>query len=189
MEDIMNKKNKATKNFSEVEGFVNYPYDHVLTLTEYKSKSMDLVEQVMLETQVDAEKKEVNKNFSDKLNAIKQKIKELTEILNDNKERVEGKCVVKFNKDATRKFIIHPDTGDVIFEGATDLIEQGKARNAFNEKALIEIEPPNIWENELDNRFNNAEDNINFADTNETFEKDEAKKSADDEISVAADGQ
>ncbi|MDR3113402.1 MAG: hypothetical protein LBU09_03410 [Endomicrobium sp.] len=128
----MSKKNKETP-YHEMESKQQYSYEHVFNFEEEKAKSQELVKSHGELDAANREKEIMVAKFRQRLKEIEKNINRLCNELREGKERRRDDCVVKYNEDLTHIYVLHPDTGSVIFDRDLDFAEQADVKDAWDE--------------------------------------------------------
>lgn len=104
-----------------------------LTEIERSLKNQELVTLTREQYNVETEKKEITKDFSERLKALRQRIQEVVLIVEQNQQFAEVECVIEVDLDKRMTTVTRQDTAEVIEERtATEKeIEHASQRRMF----------------------------------------------------------
>lgn len=109
------------KKFHDMEGTTEYPCEITFTPEQLTEKRDRLVDCIKEAENVTEEKKGVVADYNKKLSELHR---EQNQLCNDILKKSENKtvtCKVKFNFDKGEKYVIHPQTGEIIKTAPIDL--------------------------------------------------------------------
>lgn len=128
----MTKKKASTTQYHDMESKQYHNYEHVFNFDEEKAKSQELVRAHGDLAETNAERKIEMDRFNQRSKEIVKNIDRLCNELREGKEQRNGECVVKYSADLTHVYVLHPDTGSVIFDRDLDMVEQSEVKDAWD---------------------------------------------------------
>lgn len=173
MKKNLKKQNKTKKAQEEpMICTTEYPVDIHFSPEELAEKSDQLVDSHRIINEIMMERKEAMSEFNKRLSGINKDISKLCSDLTKKFENKMATCQVRYDFDKGLKYILHPQTGDVIKEVELDLddhrlYEEWKASKKREIKPVtlclpageaIEVKDENIPNND-ENGNEEGEDN------------------------------
>lgn len=166
----MARKTKKEQKFHEMEGTTEYPCEITFTPEELTEKRDRLVSCIKEAEDVTEEKKGVVADYNKQLSELHR---EQNQLCNDILKKSTNKtvtCKVKFNFDKGEKYVIHPQTGEVIKTAPIDLddirlkeeFEAGKHKKGPVNVTLALPPSENVIETTAQEVTNNDDDTNNM---------------------------
>ena len=162
----MARKAKKTQVYHEMEATTEYPCEITFTPEELTEKRDRLVSCIKEAEDVAEEKKGVVADYNKQLSELHREQNQLCNEILKKSENKTVTCKVKFNFDKGEKYVIHPQTGEIIKTAPVDLddirlkeeFEAGKQNGPVNITLAL---PPaeNIVETTAEEVNNNDDDN------------------------------
>lgn len=126
------KIKKKADGFDEMEAKTVAIIEYSFTPEDMVQKRDELVAAFKEKTNLEIKKSAMNKEFGDKIKVQDDIITKTVEAIEMRKEKREVECTVKYNWTKGEKYIIHPQTGEVIYTYGLDLFDD-KLRKEFEE--------------------------------------------------------
>lgn len=138
----MKKNFKKNNQFEEMICTTEYPVDMAFTPEELAEKRELLVDNVQAVDTVKLQKKESVQGYNERLSGIENEIRKLCNEIQKKAERRMEKCKVRYDFDKGFKYILHPQTGEILKSIEIDLedhamYEEWKKSKKKYEKPIV----------------------------------------------------